>query len=108
MYCEKDGTCDIDQRVYKGVAMSSYARAAAAAAPALTEPITKMLNASAKGAAGACHKMSVDVRCAFSWVESDGFWGPLVRAMVTWAKYSVRWQLCRVRFSVDGRQSHQM
>jgi len=78
--CEHNELCRSVERGFKGVAARSYARAAIAA-PAVTEPLHKILETSAKAAARTCiqaenrNEETEYVRCASSWAggfnESD-------------------------------------
>lgn len=72
--CEENGKCDYDQRVFKGIAIRSFARAAQSA-PIVADSIYKMLNTSAKGAAQNCDGSGDDVACRLSWSSSgDSSW----------------------------------
>ncbi|KAL6711701.1 hydrolase 76 protein [Coniothyrium glycines] len=71
--CEEKGTCDTDQRAFKGIAARSYARAAVAA-PFVAESVNKQLEASAKGAARACDGSDEAIQCSLSWADEDSKW----------------------------------
>lgn len=70
--CENNNRCSTDQRAFKGIAARSFARATIAA-PFIIDSIKKTLEASAKGAAGACSGDGADVSCKLSWkADSSG------------------------------------
>ncbi|KAH7371593.1 glycoside hydrolase [Pyrenochaeta sp. MPI-SDFR-AT-0127] len=71
--CESNGNCDTDQRAFKGIAARSYARAAMSA-PIIAESISKVLQASAKGAARACDGNGADVSCRLDWTDGESKW----------------------------------
>jgi len=67
--CQLAGTCDSDQRAFKGVFARTFARAALAA-PIVADSINKLLTNSAKGAAMACTTGS-DPQCSLSWTADN-------------------------------------
>ncbi|KAL5115267.1 hydrolase 76 protein [Pleosporales sp. CAS-2024a] len=71
--CEKSGTCNADQRAFKGVFARTLARTALAA-PLVAEPIRKILSNSAAAAAMACTAGS-DPKCGLSWTNTTGMRG---------------------------------
>ncbi|KAH6861269.1 putative glycosyl hydrolase [Alternaria alternata] len=72
--CETTGKCDVSMRAYKGMAISSYARAVVAA-PIIAEPLMKKLEVSAQAAAGTCGGDFYNVQCSLDWANStEGMW----------------------------------
>ena len=68
--CEGGKDCYAKERVYRGIAAGSYARAAVAA-PAVAGSLSTMLETSAKAAASACNENDTDVRCQFYLADGD-------------------------------------
>ncbi|KAF2726557.1 glycoside hydrolase family 76 protein [Polyplosphaeria fusca] len=68
--CETNGKCNTDQKAFKGLAARHYARAAVSA-PEAAGNLSKVLEASAKAAAGACSGNGDDFGCSLQW-NKDG------------------------------------
>ncbi|ORY14542.1 glycosyl hydrolase family 76-domain-containing protein [Clohesyomyces aquaticus] len=64
--CENNGKCNTDQKAFKGIAARSLSRAALSA-PFISDTVQKVIEASAKGAAGACDGTDKELGCGFKW-----------------------------------------
>lgn len=68
--CEDNQKCNTDQKLYKGMAARSYARAAVAAPP-VTDQLRKILEASAKAAAETCDGEGLELTCGVRWTAEN-------------------------------------